>query len=164
MDKLSVLRKASEFFRDSLKKCDICPRGCMVDRSAGRRGYCRSPYNPVVYSYLAHRGEEPPISGKEGSGTIFFSGCNMKCVYCQNYSFSQMDQGNEVSIEKLAEIAQKERIPIPLESLIYLIEQSDRVPRECLKNLECLCGCKEPLTIDVVRKRISTNVGAKYAV
>ena len=70
----------------------------------------------------------------------------------------------EALIEKLAEIAQKERIPIPLESLIYLIEQSDRVPRECLKNLECLCGCKEPLTIDVVRKRISTNVGAKYAV
>ena len=70
----------------------------------------------------------------------------------------------DVLIEKLAEIAQKERIPIPLEPLIYLIEQSDRVPRECLKNLECLCGCKEPLTIDVVRKRISTNVGAKYAV
>lgn len=104
MNKLSSLRKASDFFRDSLKKCVVCPRGCKVDRSAGHRGYCRAPYGPVVYSYLAHRGEEPPISGTRGSGTIFFSGCNMKCVYCQNYSFSQLDQGNEVSIERLAEI------------------------------------------------------------
>ena len=98
------LGKAIDFFRDSLKKCDICPRRCKVDRAGGHRGYCRAPRNPVVYSYLAHRGEEPPISGTRGSGTIFFSGCNMKCVYCQNYSFSQLDQGNEVSIEKLAEI------------------------------------------------------------
>ena len=104
MIKLSAVRKAGEFFRDSLKKCAICPRKCKVDRSAGQRGYCRAPYNPVVYSYLAHRGEEPPISGKRGSGTIFFSGCNMKCVYCQNYSFSQLDQGNEISVERLAEM------------------------------------------------------------
>ena len=104
MNKLSALRKASAFFRDSLKKCAICPRECKVDRSAGKRGYCRAPYNAVVYSYLAHRGEEPPISGSKGSGTIFFSGCNMRCVYCQNYSFSQLDGGNEVSTEKLAEI------------------------------------------------------------
>ena len=104
MDKLSAVRKAGSFFRDSLKNCDICPRGCKVDRSAGRRGYCRAPYDPVVYSYMAHRGEEPPISGSKGSGTIFFSGCNMKCVYCQNYSFSQLDQGDEISVEKLAGI------------------------------------------------------------
>ncbi|MFA6320663.1 MAG: radical SAM protein [Candidatus Omnitrophota bacterium] len=58
----------------------------------------------MVYSYLAHRGEEPPISGRKGSGTIFFSGCNMKCVYCQNYSFSQLDKGSETSVEKLSEI------------------------------------------------------------
>ena len=104
MSKLPALRKARELFVDSLKKCDICPRGCRVDRSRERLGYCRAPYNPVVYSYMAHRGEEPPISGRRGSGTIFFSHCNMKCVYCQNYSFSQLDKGNELSIEKLAEI------------------------------------------------------------
>ena len=69
----------------------------------------------------------------------------------------------DVLIEKLAEIAQKERIPIPVDSLIYLIEKSDLVPRSCLKNLECLYSCKEPLTIDVVLRRISANVGAKYA-
>ncbi len=102
MNKPSALHRAGEFFRDSLKKCDICPRKCKADRSARSLGYCRAPYNPVVYSYMAHRGEEPPISGRMGSGAIFFSGCNMKCVYCQNYSFSQLDQGNEISIKRLA--------------------------------------------------------------
>lgn len=75
-----------------------------MDRTRGKRGYCRAPLNPVVYSYMAHRGEEPPISGTRGSGTIFFSHCTMKCVYCQNYSFSQLDQGNEITIEKLSGI------------------------------------------------------------
>ncbi|MDD3905056.1 MAG: radical SAM protein [Candidatus Omnitrophica bacterium] len=104
MNRIAALQNANEAFRDSMKRCDICPRNCKVDRSAGRLGYCRAPLNPVVYSYIAHRGEEPPISGKRGSGTIFFSHCNMRCVYCQNYTFSQMGHGKEVSIEKLAEM------------------------------------------------------------
>ena len=102
MNKQTLLRKAAESFRDSLKKCVICPRQCGVDRTRGRPGYCRAPYNPIVYSYMAHRGEEPPISGRRGSGTIFFSHCSMKCVYCQNYSFSQLDKGSEISVEKLS--------------------------------------------------------------
>ena len=88
----------------SLEKCDICPRRCGVDRTKGETGYCRAPHNPVIYSYMAHRGEEPPISGKRGSGAIFFAHCNMRCVYCQNYNFSQFDKGNEVTVEKLAGI------------------------------------------------------------
>ena len=104
MTKSTALHNGSAILKDSLKKCDICPRKCRVDRTRGHLGYCRAPHNPVIYSYMAHRGEEPPISGKRGSGTIFFSHCNMKCVYCQNYSFSQLDKGSEVSIEKLAEI------------------------------------------------------------
>lgn len=104
MNRRSALKRAKEYFRDSLKKCAICPRKCGVDRSRGRLGYCRAPGDPVVYSYMAHRGEEPPISGRRGSGAIFFSHCNMKCVYCQNYSFSQLDKGSVVSIEKLADM------------------------------------------------------------
>ena len=104
MNRPSALHKAAESFKDSLKKCAICPRKCGVDRIRGRLGYCRAPYNPVVYSYFAHHGEEPPISGSRGSGTIFFSHCNMKCVYCQNYSFSQLDEGSEISIESLSDI------------------------------------------------------------
>ena len=84
-----------------LERCSICPRRCGADRAAGERGYCSAPALPVVYSYSPHHGEEPPLSGRRGSGTIFFSHCNMKCVYCQNYYFSQLDNGAEVTIEKL---------------------------------------------------------------
>ncbi|MDD5136066.1 MAG: 4Fe-4S cluster-binding domain-containing protein [Candidatus Omnitrophica bacterium] len=87
-----------------MKKCVLCPRQCGVDRAAGHPGYCKAPYSAVVYSYMAHRGEEPPISGRRGSGTIFFSYCTMKCVYCQNYIFSQQGRGNEVPVEKLTRI------------------------------------------------------------
>lgn len=100
-DKLNLVKKAGESLKDSLRACSICPRRCAVDRTGGRRGYCRAGLNPKVYSYMAHRGEEPPISGTGGSGTIFFSNCNMKCAYCQNYRFSQMDEGKEVSTEEL---------------------------------------------------------------
>jgi len=102
--KLKLVRRANEILKNSLKKCLICPRKCGVDRTAGELGYCRAGDKPVVYSYLAHHGEEPPLSGNRGSGTIFFSHCNMKCAYCQNYYFSQKGEGKETSIESLARI------------------------------------------------------------
>lgn len=102
MNKLELVRKANLLLKDSMESCGICPRRCRVNRAAGKRGYCRAPDNPVVYSYNLHHGEEPPISGTKGSGTVFFSYCNMKCVYCQNYYFSQLDQGKETSVEGLA--------------------------------------------------------------
>jgi putative pyruvate formate lyase activating enzyme len=102
--KLSMARAAADKLRGRLNNCSICPRICGVNRTAGKTGYCRAGLYPRVYSYSAHHGEEPPLSGERGSGTIFFSYCNMKCVYCQNYYFSQLDNGQEVSIEKLAHI------------------------------------------------------------
>lgn len=102
--KLDRVRSANKFLRGALDSCSICPRRCGVDRSSGRTGYCRTGLKAKVYSYTSHHGEEPPISGNKGSGTIFFSGCNMKCVYCQNYNFSQLDKGDDVSTEKLSEI------------------------------------------------------------
>ncbi|MDD5236774.1 MAG: radical SAM protein [Candidatus Omnitrophica bacterium] len=72
-----------------------------------KKGFCKTGLKPVVYSWLAHRGEEPPIAGSKGSGTIFFSNCNMRCVYCQNYEFSQCSEGKEVEIEELADIMLK---------------------------------------------------------
>lgn len=87
-----------------MKACAICPRKCGADRLAGKRGYCRAGLKSTVYSYCAHHGEEPPISGRRGSGTIFFSFCNMKCVYCQNYRFSQLDEGSSISAENLAKM------------------------------------------------------------
>jgi putative pyruvate formate lyase activating enzyme len=98
------IKRASYLLKDSLGRCRICPRRCNVNRIAGEKGYCRAGSRAVVYSYAPHHGEEPPISGRTGSGTIFFSFCNMKCAYCQNYRFSQMDKGREVSAEGLADV------------------------------------------------------------
>ncbi len=103
-NKLDLIKKANAILKDALKGCSICPRKCRVDRTGGKTGYCRAPINPVVYSYAPHHGEEPPLSGTKGSGTIFFSHCNMKCAYCQNYYFSQLDKGEDVSVETLAKM------------------------------------------------------------
>jgi putative pyruvate formate lyase activating enzyme len=87
-----------------LESCCICPRKCKVDRLKDNKGYCKTGLKPEVYSFIAHHGEEPPISGEKGSGTIFFSHCNMHCVYCQNYEFSQTGEGRAVDFEELADI------------------------------------------------------------
>ncbi|MCD6402642.1 radical SAM protein [bacterium] len=87
-----------------LEKCEICPRKCRVNRLKGEKGFCQLGYLPMVSAYHPHFGEERPLVGRYGSGTIFFSGCNLACVYCQNFEISQLRIGREVSFEKLAEI------------------------------------------------------------
>ncbi|MFA5089404.1 MAG: radical SAM protein [Candidatus Omnitrophota bacterium] len=87
-----------------LNLCCLCPRNCRVDRLNEKAGFCLIKDKPMIYSFMPHHGEEPGISGKNGSGTIFFSGCNMRCVYCQNYEFSQKAKGREVGPEELAGI------------------------------------------------------------
>lgn len=90
-----------ELFRLS-ESCVICPRKCKINRQKDETGRCRIGKNTVVYNFMAHHGEEPPISGAQGSGTIFFSGCNMNCVYCQNFEFSQAKNGRDVNSEELS--------------------------------------------------------------
>lgn len=80
-----------------LSDCDLCPRQCRVDRTAGERGICEQTDQIRISSANLHFGEEPPISGSRGSGTIFLSGCNLKCSYCQNYPISQMGHGKDIS-------------------------------------------------------------------
>ena len=87
---------------DVLARCSLCPRACGVDRSAGARGFCRADVTPMVASWNAHPWEEPPVSGVRGSGTIFFSHCTGRCLFCQNYPISQLGAGKPVSIEDLA--------------------------------------------------------------
>ncbi len=89
---------------EQLRSCMICPRKCGIDRMAGQYGFCHAPLKPKIALVSAHQWEEPPISGSKGSGTIFFSHCNLRCVFCQNYEISQEQFGEEVSIERLAEI------------------------------------------------------------
>ena len=87
-----------------LSICDVCARGCNVDRRAGQVGVCRTGEQAKVSSYGPHMGEEDPLRGWRGSGTIFFTRCNLKCQFCQNHDISQTDAGYEVEPEQLASI------------------------------------------------------------
>ena len=93
-----------EKMKTALSHCEICPRGCGINRTAGKAGWCHAPLLPKVALVSGHLWEEPPISGTKGSGTIFFSHCNLGCVFCQNHTISQEGFGQEVSILRLAEI------------------------------------------------------------
>jgi len=101
---LSSLAERAERLNARLSECDICPRRCRVNRKAGERGVCRVGGNAAVASFGPHFGEEAPLVGNNGSGTVFFSGCNLRCVFCQNYEISHMGEGGEVSAERLAGI------------------------------------------------------------
>jgi putative pyruvate formate lyase activating enzyme len=87
-----------------LKRCTLCPRNCKVDRTSGNRGFCRTGDKPYVASWGPHFGEERPLVGRFGSGTIFFSFCNLGCIFCQNWTISHLGEGREISFEKLAKI------------------------------------------------------------
>lgn len=92
-----------------LEKCEICPHKCKIDRTNGNIGRCKSKDTVKIALASIHNYEEPCISGENGSGTVFFSNCNMNCVYCQNYEISQQGKGKEFTIEELAEIFLKQQ-------------------------------------------------------
>jgi len=96
------LKKITEEVKRIVQKCTLCPHRCGVDRSADMSGFCRSGVFPVVSAWNAHFGEEAVLVGKNGSGTIFFTNCNLHCVYCQNYDISQLGYGKEISFDDLA--------------------------------------------------------------
>ena len=87
-----------------LSSCEVCPHKCRINRLKGERGFCRSGEEMMISSYNTHFGEEPPLVGSFGSGTIFFANCNLRCVYCQNYPISQLGNGNKVTLQELAKI------------------------------------------------------------
>lgn len=92
-----------------LEKCMICPHNCGINRLDGQIGRCKSKDTVKIALYSTHNFEEPCISGKKGSGTVFFSNCNMNCVFCQNYEISQQGKGREISIQELADIFIKQQ-------------------------------------------------------
>jgi putative pyruvate formate lyase activating enzyme len=98
-----LLAARCEQARTQLQACDLCARYCRVNRQQGETGACRTGRQAVVCSYGPHHGEERPLVGFRGSGTIFFSWCNLNCVFCQNWDISQQGEGREVSAEQLAE-------------------------------------------------------------
>jgi len=89
---------------DLLSKCNVCAWHCPIDRRSGELGACKTGVRARVSSFGPHMGEEDPLRGWKGSGTIFFTRCNLKCVYCQNHDISQTDAGDEVEAEDLAGI------------------------------------------------------------
>jgi len=98
------LAKRREQLIERLGECTLCPRKCLVNRLNNERGYCKTGRLAELSSYCAHYGEEPPISGTYGSGTIFFAHCNLACIFCQNYDISQLGKGEETLREHLAEV------------------------------------------------------------
>lgn len=93
-----------DYLQRCMKRCVLCPHMCRADRTADGKGFCRLGKGMVISSALPHHGEEPPLSGSRGAGTIFFTSCNLRCIYCQNVQISHSQDGRRVSEEALAGI------------------------------------------------------------
>lgn len=110
-----------------LKACTLCPRNCKIDRLSGKTGFCGVNDKLYLARAALHFWEEPCISGERGSGTVFFSGCNLRCVYCQNCEISRMDAKKEVTVERLAviflELQEKGALNINLVTPTHYIPQ-----------------------------------------
>lgn len=102
MTDLTGLSEAVRTLWERMGPCILCPQNCRVDRHGGQTGFCGIGDEPVVSSVTPHVGEESVLVGRGGSGTIFFAGCNLRCVFCQNYDISQQRAGRRTSIERLA--------------------------------------------------------------
>jgi putative pyruvate formate lyase activating enzyme len=137
------LAERSVAAKEILSSCTLCPWNCMVDRLSGETGQCQIGGQARVYSYMAHRGEEKPLIGTRGSGTIFFSGCNLHCQYCQNSDISQENYGMGVSADVLASmmldlqsqgchninlVSPTHIVPQFLDALLVAVEEGLRLP------------------------------------
>lgn len=124
-----------------LKHCTLCPRSCGVDRLSGNAGFCGANDKLYLARAALHFWEEPCISGENGSGTVFFSGCNLRCVYCQNHEISRMDAKKEITVERLAEIflelqekgALNINLVTPTHYILHIIEALDMARRDGLR-------------------------------
>ncbi len=137
------LQERARILKERLSSCDLCPHECGVNRLKGEKGFCRVLDRPVVSSYGPHFGEEQPLVGYGGSGTIFFTFCNMACVYCQNWEISHLGEGEEVSSEELARmmlalqargchninfVTPTHQVAFIVEALVMAVEKGLRLP------------------------------------
>jgi len=136
-EKIEKIERALYILSNNEKECHLCPRSCKVNRIKEKKGFCGTGNKAIIAHYGLHFGEEPPLSGyydfysqslystKRGSGTIFFTGCNLKCIFCQNYQISWEMRGKEVSDNELADIMlsiqDKKALNINLVSPTHLI-------------------------------------------
>ena len=92
------------FMKEEFYNCNLCPRNCFVNRNCGEVGYCKASNEMTIAKYYLHKWEEPCITGKNGSGTIFFTFCNLRCLFCQNYQISTLNYGQKISIDEFKNI------------------------------------------------------------
>ncbi|MBE6620450.1 MAG: radical SAM protein [Ruminococcaceae bacterium] len=139
--------------------CQACPRHCSVDRAAGQRGYCGVDATVRIARCALHLWEEPIISGSRGSGTIFFAGCNLRCVYCQNYEVSHNAKGREMTVKDLGERmlelqrqgAHNINLVTPSHYAPQVVEALGRVRRQLYVPVVYNCGGYESVeTIDAL--------------
>ncbi len=143
LDRRGELRRRAEAALERLSHCLVCPRNCGVDRMANKTAACHTGRHARVSSHFPHFGEEDCLRGWNGSGTIFFSMCNLRCVFCQNYDISQAGQGDEVRPERLAQmmielqargchninfVTPEHVVPQILEALPMAVERGLRLP------------------------------------
>ncbi len=168
---------------DILKECTVCPHSCRVNRVKGEKGFCKTGERVRIASFFPHRGEEFPIRGYRGSGTIFISYCNMRCVYCQNYDISQEGEGEEYSPEEIAAIMlylQEEGchninwvtpshvVPQLLKALYVAVGKGLKIPivyntssYDSIETLKLLDGVVDIYLPDI--KYLSNSYGRKYS-
>lgn len=177
------LRERVERAKEMLFSCRVCPHNCEVNRMENELGYCKTGRYAIVSSYFPHHGEEFPIRGFRGSGTIFFSYCNMRCVYCQNYEISHFGEGREVSPEELADmmlelqnmgvhninlVSPSHVVPQILEALYVAVQRGLRIPLvyntssfDSLESLKLMDGVVDIYLADL--KYLSKEFGRKYS-
>ena len=141
--KSGLLKKKIKKAWEYMKSCVLCGRYCRVDRMAGETGYCQTGKEARISSYGPHYGEESPLVGRYGSGTIFFTSCNLRCIFCQNYDISILGEGSNASIQRLAKVILKvwkrgchninfvtpsHQLPMILEALNIAIEGGLNIP------------------------------------
>lgn len=139
----SDLLQKAESAKDMMRSCRLCPRNCGIDRTKGEKGFCKTDDNLFVSSWGPHFGEERPITGMKGSGTIFFGNCNLGCIFCQNYSISHEGEGMQMSEDALADVmislqnrgchnvnlvTPTHQMPMILYSLIIAIDKGLTIP------------------------------------
>jgi len=181
--KTGELKRRKELLYKKLRSCDLCPHRCMVDRTE-KPGYCKVRDMTRISEYVLYPGEEPPLTGKTGAGGIFFSNCNMNCIYCQNFKFSQEGFGKEITVEGLSEIfleIQNNKkavnldlitatayLPFIYDALIIAIEKGFRLPivwntssYESVETLKLLDGVVDIYLADI--RYTSNAIGKKYS-
>ena len=177
------LQERASILNDLLRCCRLCPRHCEVNRLQGELGFCRAGAKLMISSAFAHFGEEPPLVGTMGSGTIFLTHCNLRCIFCQNYEISHQGQGETLSCQQLAShmvslqhrgchninfVTPTHYVPQIIAALPYAIELGLHIPLvyncggyESLEVIELLDGIIDIYMPDV--KWAESRVAEKYA-